>query len=320
MVQDLERTRPNPLQTTTLFPATDLTTTNPVLAESHPQYSNQSVAVISNDSLCKLNDRLNSKVRQIQRCAYKLSQIDHRTEDITRPLEYYFCGVVFEPLGDKSLKVNDPNRTLSLNVEVITCLTHTVPKKLIHEAILVFLCHEVSHISQRLGSYEDVQRMKEVDLEAGRQRMREFDLRSDFLAVHTLSLFYNIKQYGVYNTEGYIHWLHHLWNKACREMLGVFPIDRRKDKLQRVFGYLLMSNLIADAHLGHYPLEFRAELCPDWSSQLDILSICSNGYPLVPSSKVDPELMQKILDDISTGSYDSASSGIRDIYKHLPRR
>jgi hypothetical protein len=268
----------------------------------------------------ELVNRLNAKVRQILKHAHKLAEIDPQTEEITKPLDHYSNGIIFEALEDDGHLPNDSNRTIILNSKAITQLTKKVPKQWLHISLLVFLCHEASHISQRVKYREDVQRMKGVGKDIGEKRMGELDLRSDFLAAHMLSLFFMLHDRKTYNRREYVKWFYEMWHKVCKAMLDAFPASQREDKQQRVFGYLLMSNLISDAYISNYPLEFEAELWPVWGDSLDWLSIYSSGNPLLSGSPVNPNLMEQILNNISTGEYDFAAAEIRELWRQLPRR
>lgn len=302
MVRDLERVR-----LTNQLPET-APSANPVFCRFYSRHNSK----VDDKVLSKLN----SNVRKIVQRAPKLSRIDIRTEEVTKPLVHYSNGIIFEPTGKAGHQADDQNLTISLNSEVIEHLVEQIPKELLDKALLVFLCHEASHISQNLKRYEDVQRMKDVDLNLGRKRMGELDLRSDFLAAHTLSCFFSK---SIYNSA-YIEEFYNIWTKVGRAMLDAFPCSRREDKQQRVFGYLLMSNLISDAYVNDRPLEFNAELWPVWKPSLDWLSIYSNGKPFVAGSPIEPTLMEQVLTNISTGKYDAAAAGVRELWCYLPRR
>ncbi|PSB24626.1 hypothetical protein C7B82_26780 [Stenomitos frigidus ULC18] len=288
--------------------------------------------VISKELCSLLNEKvcstLGDKLYLLRKYAPELSKIDPFTEKITNSLEHYANGIIFERLEYGSLRVNSADRTLSLSLEIVVKMAEAVPKRFssdrpqqwLRMACLVFLLHEVSHIAQKLAEYEDVQRMKEVDVRIGRERIGELDLRSDYLVVHTLSLFLMFHDERAYNHRKYIRWFYELWCGVCRAMLDVFPNDGREDKQQRIFGYLLMSKLIRDAHLSNYPLEFNGELWPVWNPSLDGLSIYSQGEPFISGCPVDSALMKQILEDISTSNYGRALPKIDELWKCLPRR
>lgn len=302
MVRDLEQVRP-----TSQFPETT-PSDNPVFYRFYSRHNSK----VDDKVLSKLN----TNVRKIVKCASKLSKIDVQTEEVTKPLVHYSNGIIFEALGEAGHKPNDWNLTISLNLEVIERLIEQIPKQLLDKALLVFLCHEASHISQNLKHYEDVQQMKSVDPDSAKKRMGELDLRSDFLAAHTLSCFFSK---SVYN-DAYIEEFYNIWTKVCRVMLDAFPCSDEEHKQQRIFGYLLMFNLIRDAHISDYALEFKAELWPQWSSSRNQLSIYSNGRPLISGAPVSPIVLEQVLINISRGEYDVAATGIEELWRQLPRR
>lgn len=274
------------------------------------------------ESMSETLQTLNAKVQSLIRMAPRLSKIDICIEEITAPLAHYSKEVILEPLGREgpSFRTNDANRTISLNRGTVLDLAKTVPKVYLVDALLIFLCHEVAHIAQGLKNYEDVQRFKRTSETLGRERVGELDLRSDFLAVHTLSLHSTLKQVGENNPQEYVKWFHKLWNRICIEMLNAFPAEQRIDKQQRVFGFLLMSNLTRDAHLKHCPLEFNREMWPVWNESLDCLSISSCGKIILPGSPVEPQLMKRIIQSISKRRYEVAAEGINQLWSSIPRR
>jgi hypothetical protein len=306
MDRDLEPIRP-----TSQFPEANLIT-NSALSRTY-DYLNDEVKV-------NVLTQLNGKVDQLLQYSRELANVDPITEEVTRPLEIYSNGIVFESMGEAGLKANDYNRTISLNMECVACLAQKIPKEWLHIALLVFLCHEASHIAQKIKDHQDVQRIKAVGREFGQKRMGELDLRSDFLATHTLSLFLTLRNRGTYNRKEYIRWFHQIWCYLCRAMLDAFPCSAREDKQQRVFGYLLMANLISDSYESNYPLEFEGELWPEWSASLDWLSIFSNSNPLIPGHSINPETMGQVLASISEGEYDVAAARIRELWRKIPRR
>jgi len=301
----------------------------PVFFRTHTRSGEE---VLSQKQYSFLEDKvcgtLVEKIYLLRKYAPDLSKIDPCTEKITNPLKHYTNGIIFEHLEGGSLHVDNGDCTLSLNLEVVVKMAETVPKQFpsdapqqwLRMACLVFLLHETSHISQKLMKHEDVQRMKKVDMNVGRERMGELDLRSDFLAVHTLSLLQTFHEEKTYNHRKYIRWFYEIWCGICRTMLEVFPSNRRKDKQQRIFGYLLMSKLIRDAHLSNYPLEFNGELWPVWNDSLEWLSIYSQCEPLISGCTVDSVLMMRILEDISIGNYDNALPKLDELWRCLPRR
>ena len=110
------------------------------------------------------------------------------------------------------------------------------------------LCHEVSHASQGLRHYKDVQRMKSVGESFGRARMGELDLRSHFRVANTLSYNFALETEKFPNQRAYIRYFYRIWCQVCRMLVESFPTNNQKninreDKQRRMFGYLLMSNL-----------------------------------------------------------------------------
>jgi len=264
---------------------------------------------------------LNQKIHLLQKYEPKLLQIDSRITRITRPLEDASNGITFLSLGNSGFQVNDSDRMICFNLDVAMKLTKTVSSEWLHIALMLFMLHEISHISQGIKHHEDVKKLKEVNEDIGRERMGELDLRSDFLSIRSLSLLLMLHEEKVYKENKYIQWFYKISRHVSRQMLDVFPAGDRKDKQQRVFGCLLMSNLIRDAYTKpNVPLEFNAELWPVWSNDLDKISLYSDGEPWLPGCSIDPNLMKKILRDISERNYDKASSGIDELWSHLSRR
>jgi hypothetical protein len=259
------------------------------------------------------------KVVCLLQWAPELSKIDPRIEEVTRPLQHYSNKIIFEPTGEASLKVNEERRTLSLNSDVLGHLTEKIPKHWLHIALVIFLFHEATHISQGLKSHEDVQKFKKANEFSGSARISAMDLSSDFLAAHTLSLLLTFTDEKSYNMRKYIRWLYEIWCQVCRAMLDSRPNISHKGKQQRIFGHLLMANLITNSYLRNHPLAFGAELWVDWNSQLNWLSVTSGGKFLVTGSSVEPTLMADVLGMISLGNYDEAASGIAKIWENLPR-
>lgn len=268
---------------------------------------------------------LNQKVKQLLQRAEALELIDPITAKVLRPLQQYRGLILFKSFGTDgpSLKANDFNKTIFLNLDAVNLIKGCVDKDEVCFALMLFLCHEVSHISQGLKDYKDVQGMKKVDEESARDRMGELDLRSDFWAAHTLSLFYSLHQnFETYDQTKYIRWLHKIWCEICPKMLNAFPNSDRTDKQQRIFGFLLMSILIKRTYIRNNcrTLEFKSELWPCWSKDLEYLSIYSNGEPFIPpGSSVDKQLMLEILQLISSNNYDAAEAAIENLWKQVPK-
>lgn len=270
---------------------------------------------------------LATEIYQLRKYASQLRRIDPRTESITRQFSAYPNGVIFEPLPvqEGNIRANDVDGTLSFNLETIVKLGDAVrgcPNTAPHQtwmrlACTVFVFHEASHLSQGLGKYRDIKRIKNVDTAS--IRLGELDLRSDFIAAKTLSLL-NILQSDEPNSQQeYIAWLHRIWCILGKALLQAFPAGKKRVKQQRVFGYLLMASIIHDAFSSDRALEFKAELWPEWNDSFTHLTIWSDGN-LNISRAVDSDLLRRILDEISAGDYGAAFSDVRSLYGSLPRR
>ena len=297
-----------------------------ILTESN-LVSNRQQSMLSLADACYV---LAEQIGLLKKNASKLSEIDSLTEKVTKPLETCCKAILFELIdnGSSLQHNNEINSLLSVNLSTVLKITKYISERVPQEALkntlglalTTFLCHEISHVSQGIKHYESVRRMKSVDEIHGRKRLGELDLRSDFLAAHTLSYCLALKGKNFPSQDKYIKNLYTIWCTVCRLMIDVFPSCERVDKQQRVFGYLLMSNCIRHAYESDHPLEFKAELWPDWNSSLDKLAFYSGGNLIYPGSPVDPSVMHQVLDDISQGRYDRAGDGIEIIWKHYPRR
>jgi len=102
-------------------PSEAISAANPVFFRSYSRRDSKT----EDESL----NRLNAKVRQILKHSRRLSEIDPQTEEITKPLDHYSNGIIFEPLGDDGHLPNDSHRTISLNSKAVIQLTEKVPKQ-----------------------------------------------------------------------------------------------------------------------------------------------------------------------------------------------
>lgn len=310
--------------------STDESSSNPIYFRcyslSPKQRQKSGLEFVHGESLssivgAKTHKLLDQKIRLLLKNAKKLLEVDCGTGEVTRPLEHYTEGITFTHLREGNYQIDGSRRVLIFDLETISQIAASqITQEWLHIALAIFLLHEVTHISQRLGNYENVQLMKKVTKYKGRERVGELDLKNDFLAVHTLSLLLTLHSKKTYNRRIYIEWFYEIWYKVCRPMLDIFPPSGREDKQQRVFGHLLMSNLIRDAHISNYPLEFDGELWPVWNESLDWLSIYSDGEPLISGNPVDPNGMNLCLSHIRSGEYDVAAEEISKIWRQLPRR
>ena len=264
-------------------------------------------------------DKLDTKVQLLLSFSDRLMRMDEQSKEVLIPLSEYKNGVSFGHIGDAGIKWNEHSKKIILNFNVVRKISQLVDKEHLHLALMVYLCHEVSHLSQNIKSHNDVIRMKMTDLDDARDRVGELDLRSDFLAVHTISLLLTLHNKGENNQKVYVAWFHKIWNDLCRKMLATFSKVSRLDKKKRVFGHLLMSYLIREAYLKNKPLEFDAELWPVWSQNLDRLTLYSKGRVFNAGSPVDAVIMQEALEKIEFGEYSNAEALIGTLWNSFPR-
>jgi hypothetical protein len=260
---------------------------------------------------------INEIVRQLLELAPDISRIAPCTKAVTIPLQVYRKGFSFEPLGEASCKPCYVSKILILNSEAHQKIADTVPSDSLVDALALFGLHEASHVYQGFKEYADVGRMKVI---TGSELMGQYDLTSDFLAAHTLSLLYTLQKEGVYNEEAYIGNFYKLWCEMGKNLQNIFPAGNKPAKQQRVFGSLLMANLTEVAYLRGHPLAFNSALWPKWSDSLDQLMIFgkNNNIWLLPTS-VDPLLMKQILSAISTGNHSDALFLIQEVLRCLPK-
>jgi hypothetical protein len=267
----------------------------------------------------RINLPLISGIVQI---APSLVRIDESTRMITQPLQAY-PHLALGDTGNASMVVDDGKRTIIFSEKIVNSIKKTwglksSQSKYLDTANAIFILHEVCHISQGLTSHSDVQGIKRINLENGREQMAELDLQADFLAVHVLSLLQTKIQNGEKNDKIYIRYFYENWCVVCRTMLGYPPPKSRKDKLQRYFGYLLMAYLISKAYLENRPIPFNGELFPQWDKNFKWLTIKSNGYPYCSGVSVKPVLMKQIMNNICSGNYNAAQAEIAQIWRQLP--
>lgn len=154
----------------------------------------------------------------------------------------------------------------------------------------------------------------------GSELMGKYDLTSDFLSAHTLSILYTLQKERDYNEEAYIENFYKLWCEIGKNLQNVFPAGNKPAKQQRIFGFLLMTNLTEVAYLRGHPLAFNSALWPKLSDSLDQLMIFGkdNNIWLIPTS-IDSLLMKQILSAISTGNHSDALFLIRELLRCLPK-
>ena len=270
-----------------------------------------------------VGEPLSRKLYKLLQLAENLLVLDKRTEMVTRPLAEYSNGLVIRDLDEGSAYWNSAQRTITLDQNFVSKLISPKQKNYtegqVHIQILVALCHEACHYSQNISNYEDVQRMKSVDYDRWQERMGVLDLEADYVAAYTVSRLFCLIDSRNRNPQLHLVWFDKIWRTVCRSMLEAFSPPSRKGTHQRVFGYLLMSNLLKKHLISKLPLEFDAELWPDWSEDLTHFYVQTRGKPWIHGADVSPILMSQILDHLSVGKYDLASAQIESLWKTIPR-
>jgi hypothetical protein len=252
-------------------------------------------------------------------------KVDPQLEYVVRPL-MDIKEIKIVDLQDRGILVD--RHIASLNLDVILKLSEFASSQDEMEvsewlsiAMTIYFLHEMVHSSQGIPRHEDVQAMKSVNQTSGRRMMVEFDLRSDYLAAHTLSILETFRQNEFYTIPGYEKNMYLIWCKVCRGMLQAFhkPISSRKDKLRRIFGYLLTAHVLCESYKGISPIALKGELLPEWSQNKDKITITSNHRPYVLGQSVCHISMKKILRLILRGDYDAAQDSIALLWKTLPK-
>jgi hypothetical protein len=274
---------------------------------------------------------LSNNILDLKSYAENLLSLDYHTKDVIHPLVNHCSEIVLEQLDDAGISPEFDAHRISLNLNTVVELAKYAlkqrklpPTQWLGDALSIFLFHEISHHSQGLTHHRDVQAMKSVNLQNANHRMAEFDLRSDYIAAHTLSCLKTIQKNSTYNEEIYYKYLYQTWCVVGRGMLEAFPVKNgRKIKigtLRRIFGYLLMANLISDAHnTCDLPFKLKGELFPEWKTSCDKLSIWSNGKVYIKGQPVDSRIMKRVVKALLRRDYDGAAKDIRQIWQSLPR-
>jgi len=269
----------------------------------------------------RVHQAIEKTLHKLLKYREQLSKIDNRLERVIRPLEDYSNGITFKKMRDEGFQVQESERRIAFNQEVVNHLAERVPKELDFEelpiALLMFILHEIIHVSQGMKHFDDVQCMKKVGKD-GLARLGELDLRSDFLAAKTLALVEVWHSKRGYNPSEYVSAFFKIWCRTGQKILRLFPAKDREHKQRRVFGYLLMSNQARKAFCrGASTLNFDAEMWPVWSESSDWLSIYSNGEPVIPGCSVDPEIMKQILMEIKEEKYNDAMGSVDKLVKPI---
>jgi hypothetical protein len=262
----------------------------------------------------------------------RFSRLDARTEDVVRPI-LDIQKIVISDIQDRGILVE--RKIAYLNLRVFIELANFAlknswesaglePHSWLSIALSIYFFHEITHSSQGIPKHEDVKAVKAVNQTSGKRLLVELDLRSDYLAAHTLSILETFQECGSHNFSTYDKWFNTVWCKVCRGMLESFSNlnsgnNSRKDKVRRVFGFLLMAHLFHESYSHRSPIRLNEELLPDWSPAMDRLSIESARQPWIRGEKVDPTLMKKIRRLIIQCKYDAAEEAIVALWKGLPK-
>lgn len=268
-------------------------------------------------------------VASLQNYRKELSYLDSATEAVTHPLSLVNSAIVFESLGDAGMFFDTQGKSISLNLDVIAKLNRFALQQKsmtfaewLSIALTIFLLHEVSHHSQGLTDHADVQAMKGFHLQNANFHIAQMDLRSDYLAAHTLSCLKTLlSNQSIYNDSLYYENFYQIWCIVCKDMLRLFARkpEKRKLKLQRMFGYMLMNVLTTEIYTCNSPLRFKDELFPMWPESKDKIFILSNGKPFIKGQPIESRMMKKALNTLTRGDYDEASMYIKKIWQSLEK-
>lgn len=273
---------------------------------------------VVNDPIWKdITNRFNERRKQLLALASAILAIDSRTEAVIKPLRVFSNGFCFEPLGDAGCQPCHLRKILICSLESCKKIVSLLPSESVIDALTLFAWHEASHVWQGFTEYPDVRKIKAI---TGSEEMGKYDLTSDFLAAHTLSLLYTLQQAGSYNEEVYLENFYKLWCVLGDQLLNAFPAGQNPVKQQRVFGNLLMVNLTKDSYLRGTPLRFNSSLWPKWSDSLDQLMIFgkNNNIGMLPCP-VEPTLMKQIINSIAIGEHSTALDLIEKLLRILTK-
>ncbi len=246
-------------------------------------------------------------------------------QGIIKSILQYGSEITIKPLGEKGIILQ--RKASYINLEVILKLAEFAlescdlnVERWFGMAMTIYFLHEISHDSQGFAKYENVKAVKSINQNFGRSTFVELDLRSDYLAARTLSVLETFRVCGPYNDKIYRDHLYLIWCKVCRGMLETFSRkgNSRKDKIRRIFGYLLMSHCIQDSYRG-VPFSLTGELVPNWNTTWTEFSVKTNDFFLIPGVKVEKRIMRKIHRLISNGEYDLAQESIVELWRSIPK-
>jgi hypothetical protein len=278
-----------------------------------------------NSTIALAIQHFSANVAYLKAYQARLTALDERIEGVIRPI-LDMTGIVIRDLDECGMAIN--LRTISLNLNVFCKLaafslhqTDIIPDEWLGMALTVYFLHEINHSSQGIARYEDVKAVKSVNQTSGKRLILELDLRSDYLAAHTLSVLMTLRKSPSYNIKIYEDSFYFVWCKVCRGMLETFSIRKtsRKDKVRRIFGYFLMAHVLRESYQHNSPIKLNGELLPDWDSKMTKLSIQSNRQPWIHGAPVDSTIMRKIHRLIWNEDYDQAENEISRIWRTLPK-
>ena len=289
------------------------TTSNPMKTQTKPTL----LKIVNKPNWKNITNSLNKQRQQILTLAPTISAIDQATEAVLKPLHVFSKGFRIDSIGKAGCQPCHLQKTLTFSLEASQKIINIISSEYVLDALTIFGLHEASHVWQGFREYPDVHKIKAI---TGSEAMGQYDLSSDFLAAHTLSLFYTLQQTGNYNEEVYTQNFYRLWCDLGYQLLNAFPAGQNPVKQQRVFSNLFMANLATDAYVRGNPLPFNCSLWLKWSESLDQLMIFgkNNKIWMLPSP-VDPKLMKEILNAIAIGENSTASVLIQDLSKTLPK-
>lgn len=248
-----------------------------------------------------LDELIVMELRQIGSQAEELALLDKQTEKITNPIHSYCESISIAPIGESCFSLCRSQKKLTINQTFLEKVIQKSPLEQKGNAGLIFSLHEISHISQGFESFQDV---KLIKLICGSSRMGYFDLQSDYLATHTLSLFRSINSKEGYRENTYLKYLYEFWCELGLSLLEVFPAKANIGKQKRTLGYAIMYHLIKRRYLGITDINLESELWPEWNDGLDSLIIFGkNGKIWSCCHPLPPNLMKNILNLISSCKY-----------------
>lgn len=246
-----------------------------------------------------LADTTKRLIERILMSGHKLAMFDPRIEPVVNTIVRHPNIIWAEDLGDSCFSISSETKTLMFNQSSILKIWDCVPPEFAEEMLFSFIIHELNHLSQGFRDFKDVSKLKQI---SGSSKMAHFDLQSDFISAHMLSLLQTFEERGMYCQETYRDHLHHIWCEIGNFSVGIFPTDRDRGKQQRVLGWALTSNVIATSNANKSLLELDSELWPEWSEDLDLLVVYGrNGKIWRSPSHIDTSLMKELLNSISLG-------------------